>query len=151
MDTSFVDALEKRARTMLPPATVMLIECAGDRTGDPALIALLEEVQGKGLRGEPLCVEPCETVVFPDRVLLRCGGCSRQRSLPRVAGIGRGHTKEEARRNALYALTLPLDRPNTRRAGCIAAQSYGDGPVRDVQYACVLNRVAYLSMAEAYS
>lgn len=144
MDTSFVETLEKRARTMLPPATVMLIECASDASGDPGLAALLDEVQKKGLRGEELCAEPYETVVFPDRVLLRCGGCARQAALPRIAGVGRGRDEAEARRNALYALTLPLDHPNARKKGCIAAQRWGDGPVEDVQYACILNRVAYL-------
>ncbi len=143
MDTSFVEVLENRARTMLPPATVMLIECAGDASGDPGLAALLEEVQQKGLRGQDLCGEPYETVVFDDRVLLRCGGCERAKSLPRIAGIGRGETPAEARRNALYALTLPLDKPSVRMKGCIAAQHWGQGPVEDIQYACVINRVAY--------
>lgn len=143
MDTSFVERLEKRARTMLPPATVMMIECAGDRTGSPALIALLEEVEQKGLTGEALCTEPCETVVFDDRVLLRCEGCPRFAELPRVAGIGRGSSPEEARQNALYALTLPLDHPNARRNGCMAAQQWGDGPEEAILYSCVLNRVAY--------
>ena len=150
MDTTFVAALEKRARIMLPPGTVMLIECAGDRTGDPGLIALLAEVQGKGLRNEPLCPLPCETVTFPDRVLLVCGGCPRMETLPRVAGIGRGGDPEEAERNALYALTLPLDRPNARRAGFAAAQTWGEGPAEAVRTACILNRVAYRSMDEAY-
>lgn len=142
METSFVEALEKRARTMLPPATVMRIECMADG-GDPAAAALLTEVQGKGLRGEPLCDRPCETVVFDDRVLLRCGGCPRMEALPRVVGVGFGRDGAEARRNALYALTLPLDRPNARWEGCVAAQRWGEGPVRDVQIACIINRVAY--------
>jgi hypothetical protein len=143
MDTSFVEQLENRAKTMLPPATVMKIECAGDATGDPALLALLEEVEQKGLQGQPLCTEPYETVVFSDRVLLRCAGCPRAASLPRIAGIGRGLTAQQARENALYALTLPLDKTNAKRSGCMAAQRYGTGPVEDVQYACILNRVAY--------
>lgn len=145
MDTSFVERLENIARVMLPPATVMLIECAGDAGGDPALLALLEEVERKGLEGRPLCDRPYETVVFDDRVLLRCQGCRRAESLPRVAGIGYGDTPEQARRNALYALTLPLDKPNARRKGCIAAQTWGSGPVRDIQYACIINRAAYLA------
>lgn len=144
MDTSFVEALEKRASTMLPPATVMLVECRADAAGDPALTELLEEIQQKGLRGEALCPEPCETVVFDDRVLLRCGGCPRMETLPRIAGIGYGHTQAEARRNALYALTLPLDHPNAKHPGCVAAQQYGKGAVRDVQLSCILNRAAYL-------
>ena len=127
---------------MLPPATVMRIECLSD-AGDAAMTALLDEVQDKGLRGEPLCTEPYETVVFDDRVLLRCGGCPRMDALPRVAGIGYGRDAEEARRNALYALTLPLDRPNAAWKGCLAAQAWGEGPVRDVQIACLLNRAAY--------
>ncbi len=143
METSFVDTLEKRARTMLPPATVMLIECAGDSSGDPRLLRLLEEVQGRGLRREALCSEPCDVIVFDDRVLLRCAGCPRLDVLPKVAGIGRGADQAEARRNALYALTLPLDKPNTRRKGCIAAQTWGSGPAEDVQIACIINRVAY--------
>ena len=143
METSFVERLENRARTMLPPATVMRIECMAD-TGDAAMAALLEEVQGKGLRGEALCTEPCETVVFDDRVLLRCGGCPRMEALPLVAGIGFGQDIVEARKNALYALTLPLDHPNARFSGCTAAQRWGEGPVRDVQLACILNRVSYL-------
>ena len=143
MDTSFVERLEKRARTMLPPATVMRIECAGDQTGDPGLIALLEEVERKGLRGEELCPEPAETIVFDDRVLLRCGGCPRFHTLPRVAGIGRGRDREEARRNALYALTLPLDHLNARRNGCMAAQRWGEGPEEVILTSCILTRVAY--------
>lgn len=144
MDTSFVAALEKRARTMLPPAAVMRIECAGDASGDPALIALLDEVEKKGLAGQDLCPEPYETIVFEDRVLLRCGGCERAKTLPRFAGIGRGRDAGEARRNALYALTLPSDHPNARLPGCLAANAFGDGPVEDVQYACAFNRAAYL-------
>ncbi len=142
MDTSFVERLINRARTMLPPATVMKIECAADG-GDKAMEPLLEEVQRKGLRGEDLCREPWEAVVFSDRVLLRCGGCERAKKLPRIAGIGRGQTREEAQSNALYALTLPLDKPNTRKRGCFAAQTWGEGPMEDVQYACIINRVAY--------
>ena len=148
MDTSFVEQLINRARTLLPPATVMLIECAGDASGDPALAALLEEVQGKGLRREPLCPEPWETVVFDDRVLLRCAGCPRMETLPRVAGVGWGATPEEARKNALYALTLPLDKRDVSLPGCIAARQWGNGPVRDVQVACILNRVAYAAYPE---
>lgn len=144
MDTTFVEALEKRARTMLPPATVMRIECLSDG-GDPAMTALLCEVEQKGLRGEALCREPCETVVFGDRILLRCGGCPRMDELPRIAGIGFGRDPQEARRNALYALTLPLDHPNARWDGCLAAQAWGEGPIRDVQIACILNRAAYAS------
>ncbi len=143
MDTSFVEALEARAKTMLPPATMMLLECAGDASGDPALIALLEEMEQKGLRGEPLCDRPFETVVFDDRVLLRCAGCDRAASLPKFAGRGYGQDAVQAHRNALYALTLPLDAPNARQKGCMAAQRYGEGPVQDVQYACIIDRVAY--------
>ena len=144
MDTSFVERLENRARTMLPAATVMLLECAGDASGDPALTALLSEIQGKGLRGEPLCPEPYDLVVFHDRVLLRCHGCPRQKDLPRLVGIGHGQTEEEARQNALYALTLPMDKRNTRpHRGCLATQSYGEGPVEIVETACIINRAAY--------
>ena len=142
METSFVEALEKRAACMLPPATVMRIECLSD-AGDSAMTALLDEVERRGLRGEPLCAEPYETVVFDDRVLLRCAGCPRMETLPRIAGIGYGRDAEEARRNALYALTLPLDHPNAARKGCLAAQAWGEGPVRDVQFSCILNRAAY--------
>ena len=143
MDSSFVRKLEDRARTMLPPATVMLVECRSDESGDPALTRLLEEIQQKGLRGEELCSEPYETVVFEDRVLLRCRGCPRMDSLPRVAGIGRGGTEEEAHRNALYALTIPLDRPTAKKDGCLAAQTWGSGPVEETLYACIFNRAAY--------
>lgn len=142
METSFVEALKTRAASMLPPATVMRIECLSD-AGDAAMTALLDEVEAKGLRGEALCTEPYETVVFDDRILLRCGGCPRLETLPRVAGIGFGRDAAEARRNALYALTLPLDRTNAAWDGCLAAQTWGEGPVRDVQIACILNRVAY--------
>ena len=144
MDTSFVEALEKRAKTMLPPATVMRIECAADATGDPKLAALLDEVEQAGLRGEPLCAAPCETVVFDDRVLLRCGGCARMDELPRFAGIGRGRDEAEALQNALFALTLSPDHPNAHRDGCLAAMACGDGPIERVLYACAINRAAYL-------
>lgn len=142
MDTSFVERLISRAQTMLHPATVMAVECAADN-GDRAMEVLLAEVQQKGIRGEVLCEEPFETVLFSDRVLLRCGGCERAKSLPKIAGIGRGQTREEAYENALYALTLPIDKQNARKKGCFAAQTWGEGPVEDVQYACILNRVAY--------
>ena len=142
METSFVDVLKTRAESMLPPATVMRIECLSD-AGDAAMTALLDEVEDRGLRGEPLCDEPYETVVFDDRILLRCGGCPRMEELPHVAGIGFGRDAAEARRNALYALTLPLDHTNAAWDGCLAAQAWGEGPVRDVQIACILNRTAY--------
>ena len=144
MITGLVVALEKRAKTLLPPATVMRIECAGDASGDPALIALLDEVEQKGLAGEELCSEPCETIVFEDRILLRCAGCKRMGDLPRFAGIGRGRDADEARRNALFALTLPFDHPNAQLNGCLAAQCWGSGSVEDIQYACAINRAAYL-------
>jgi len=147
MDTSFAERLKKRAETMLPPATMMKIECAADG-GDKTMEALLEETQRKGLQGEALCREPCRAVIFADRVLLRCEGCSREKKLPRIGGIGYGHTEEEARENALYALTLPLDHPNARLSGCMAAMTWGEGPVKDVQYACILNRVAYAEYPE---
>lgn len=142
MDTSFVERLTKRAETMLPPATMMKIECAADR-GETAMEALLEEAQGKGLRGEHLCEEPREPMVLEDRVLLRCNGCARGKSLPRIAGIGYGKTEEEARKNALYALTIPLDKDGVCRKGCLAAHEWGEGPIQDVQYACILNGIAY--------
>lgn len=145
MDADIAAALEKRARTMLPPATVMAVECAGDASGDPALYALLDEIEKKGIEGLPLCTEPYETVVFPDRVLLRCGGCGRMSSLPRFAGIGRGADEAEAQRSALFALTLPPDRTEARVPGCLAAMRFGEGPVEIVRYACVFNRAAYLN------
>ena len=60
MDTSFVAALEKRAKTMLPPATVMRIECASDASGDPALTALLDEVEHTCLTRLPYNPTPDE-------------------------------------------------------------------------------------------
>ena len=143
MDTSFVERLESRAQTMLPAATMMRLECAGDASGDPKLTALLAEMQEKGLRGESLCTEPYELIVFADRVLLRCHGCPRQHELPKIAGIGYGEAENEARQNALYALTLPLDKTNAHKNGCLAAQRYGSGPVKAVETACIINRVAY--------
>ena len=146
MDTSFVEALENRARTMLPPATVMLLECQADKSGDEVLTALLEELQQKGLRGESLCDEPYERVAFDDRVLLRCAGCAKEGALPRLGGVGRGDTPDEARRNALFALTLSMDKPSARLPGCMAAHVWGQGDVEDIQYACIINRVAYKSL-----
>ncbi len=143
MDTSFVERLEKRARTMLPAAAVMAVECRADATGDPRWEALLAEIQEKGRKGEPLCAEPYELVVFEDRVLLRCGGCPRGDTLPQIAGVGYGRDEAEARRNALYALTLPADRPNAREPGCFRAHVWGEGPVRAVVKSCVFDRVAY--------
>ena len=144
MDTSFVEQLEARAKTMLPPGIVMCIECAGDVSGDRRLAALLEEIERRGVNGEPLCAEPCETVVFDDRVLLRCGGCGRMDELPRFAGVGRGQTEEQARRNALYALTLPPGKPDLRRGKPLSVMRYGEGPVEVTETACAFNRAAYL-------
>ena len=143
MDTSFVERLINRAKTMLPAATVMAVECEGDKSGDPSLYALLDELQQKGLQNEPLCQEPFQPVVFEDRVLLRCHGCERLGSLPKVAGIGRGDTETEARQNALYALTLPLDKPGAHLDGYMAALCWGEGPVSVTETACIINRVAY--------
>ena len=144
MDTSFVERLKKRAGTMLPAATVMMVECAADSGGGPAMVALLEEIQQKGLKNEPLCTELYDVLVFDDRVLLRCRGCSRQDELPKVGGIGRGQTEEEAEHNAYYALTLPMDKaPIRHRRGCMAIQVYGEGPVEVMKTACIFNRVAY--------
>ena len=143
MDTSFVDALIARAQTLLPPATVMALECAADAEGGGPLEALLTEIQQKGLRGEALCAEPWEPVVFDDRVLLRCRGCPRMERLPKILATGRGRTEAEARHNALYALTLPLDRHGRRREGYLAALTWGQGPVEVTETVCVLDRVAY--------
>lgn len=143
MDTGLTEMLIRRAETMLPAATMMLLECAADSTGGPDLYALLAELQQKGLAGEALCTQPYESVVFSDRVLLRCRGCPRAAELPRIAGIGYGATKEEARQNALYALTLPMDKRTARQAGCLAAQQHGQGPVRVTETACIINRAAY--------
>ena len=144
METSFVERLEKRAKTMLPPGIVMCVECAADASGDPLLTALLEKIEQRGLRGEPLCREPCRTIVFEDRVLLLCEGCERMGRLPRFKGVGYGRTQAEAERNALYALTLPPGRPDPRPGHCLAVMRYGHGPVEEVRYACVFNRAAYL-------
>ena len=143
MDTSFVDALEKRAKTMLPPAVVMCVECAGDATGDAKLIGLLEEIEKKGVDKEPLCDRPYEVIVFSDRVLLRCSGCGRMDALPRFKGIGRGRDEAEARKNALYALTLPPGRP-VLTGNTLSVMRFGKGPVEAEIYACVFNRAAYL-------
>ena len=145
MEPSEIEKLTARAASMLPPATVMLIECAGDSTGDPGLIALLDEVQQKGLQGQPLFEGPYETVVFEDRVLLLGGEGEREAQLPRMAGVGYGLNEEQARRNALYALTLPADHPNTQLPDCMIAQQYGEGPVRQVVYTSILTRAAYRS------
>ena len=143
MDTSFVVRLENRAKTMLPPAVVMCVECAGDASGDEKLIALLEEIEGKGVRGEALCPEGYDTIVFEDRVLLRCAGCARGKALPRFRGIGYGKSEAEARQNALYALTLPPGRPNTT-GPFLSEMRFGEGPHRAEETACVFNRAAYL-------
>lgn len=133
MDRSFVERLEKRARTMLPAETAMLVECRGDG-GDRACQILLEHIFACGLQEKELCPEPYETLVFDDRVLLRCRGCARQTELPQILGIGRGQTEEEARQNALYALTLPVGRWE---------RHWGEGPVQVQVESCVFNRVAY--------
>ena len=143
MDTSFVDRLLRRAERWLPAATVMALECAGDESGDPALQALLEQIQSGALAERALCGEPYEPVVFDDRVLLRCAGCPRAAALPKIAGVGRGRTEQEARRNALYALTLPLDRYGRPGEGLLAELSWGEGPVQVTEMSCVLDRVAY--------
>lgn len=144
MDTSFVDTLEKRAQTMLPPGIVMCIECACDVSGDRKLEALLEEIRQKGLRGEVLCPEPYQTVVFEDRILLRCSGCERMDKLPRFQGIGRGRDEDEARKNALYALTLSPGRPDLRRGKPLSIMRYGEGSAEASAVSCAFNRAAYL-------
>ena len=144
MDTSFVERLKTRAETMLPAATVMLVECAADGGGGPAMEALLTEIQQKGLKNEPLCRAEHDAIVFEDRVLLRCHGCPRRDDLPKLGGIGRGRTEEEAERNACYALTLPMDKAPIRRSqGCLAIQTWGEGPVETMITTCIFNRVAY--------
>lgn len=136
MDRSLVERLEKRARSMLPPASVMAVECAADG-GDKKSAALLEFILDCGLHGKELCPKPYETVVFSDRVLLRCAGCPRMEALGTAEGVGFGQTEAEARQNALYALTLPTDKK---------LRHWGEGPVRITERACVFNRVAYASI-----
>ena len=130
--------LETRAQTMLPPAAVMKIECAAD-AGVPGAEALLEHILARGAENRPLCEAPCETVVFDDRVLLRCAApCEKENGPFAVTARGRGHTREEAERNALYALTLPPDKKH---------RTAGSGPMEVVVKSCVFNRAAYLSAA----
>lgn len=133
MDGSFVDKLIRRARTMLPAETAMLVECRADG-GDRACQRLLEHIVCCGLEGKELCDEPFEAVVFEDRVLLRCSGCRKGRDYPVIIGVGRGQTREEAEQNALYALTVPVG-SQTRR--------WGEGPEEARVESCILNRVAY--------
>jgi len=136
METSLVERLEKRARTMLPAETVMAVECAAD-AGDRRMQALFEQILDCGLHGKDLCAQPYDVVAFDDRVLLRCAGCPRFATLPKIKGVGYGKTAEEARRNALYALTLPADKK---------ARTWGEGPVRAVEVSCIFNRVAYSAL-----
>lgn len=136
MDRTFVERLEKRARCMLPAETAMLVECRADG-GDKACGALLEHIIACGLQGKELCPEPYETVVFDDRVLLRCGGCPKREDYPLITGLGRGHSREEAEKNALYALTLPVGSTLRR---------WGEGPVEARVESCILNRVAYAKL-----
>ena len=130
--------LELRAQTMLPPASVMKTECAAD-AGTPGAAALLEHMLACGAEGRPLCAAPCKTVVFSDRVLLRCAApCERQNDSFAVTARGRGRTREEAEKNALYALTLPADKKH---------RTAGSGPIEVTVKSCVFNRAAYLSAA----
>ena len=142
MEPSLIRRLESLAASMLPPAVMMCIECAADATGAPALSALLEEAQTAGLSGLPLCREPCETIVFDDRVLLRCGGCPRAAGMPHFTAVGRGRTHEEALRNALYALTLPPVSGRKER-GCLATMSWGEGPAEASVTSCPWIRCAW--------
>lgn len=136
METSLVERLEKRACTMLPAETVMAVECAAD-AGDKRMQAMLDYILDCGLHEKELCTQPYETIVFDDRVLLRCAGCPRLAALPKIKGIGYGKTAEEARRNALFALTLPVGKK---------VRTFGEGPVRAVEVSCIFNRVAYSAL-----
>ena len=143
MTPAVIQKLESRAVSMLPPAVMMCIECAADASGDPSLSDLLEEAQRAGLSGRPLCDEPYETVVFDDRVLLRCGGCARAADMPCFRGIGRGDTPEQARQNALYALTLQPS-AKSARGGVLSVMRYGSGPAEETVSSCPWIRCAYL-------
>ena len=133
MENSFAQKLERRARYLLPAETTMMVECWADG-GDRMCAALLRHIQTCGMMEEDLCPEPYETVIFDDRVLLRCAGCDRANAMPKIIGVGWGETEEEARQNALYALTLPEAREE---------KHWGEGPVRVQVSSCIFNRVAY--------
>ena len=136
MDRTIVERLEKRARTMLPAETAMMVECWAD-SGDRTCALLLKHIQHCAMFDEPLCTEPCRVLVYDDRVLLRCDGCDKGKTLPRIRGIGYGHSEKEAHQNALYALTLPISSDE---------REYGEGEYRAVEESCIFNRVAYASL-----
>ena len=133
MDVKTAKALEERARTLLPAETAMWLECRAD-SGDRMSALLLRQVQHCGMFDEPLCEEPYRTVCFADRVLLRCEGCAKAASMPKIRGIGYGYTEEEAKKHALFALTLPVMDDE---------REYGEGDIRMVEESCPFNRVAY--------
>ena len=125
----------------------MRVECAAD-DGKPGMDALLEEILSRALADRPVCDrKPCHPIWFGDRVLLRCDGCERAAALPFVAGIGFGADRAEAERNALYALTLPMDRQDIRVRGALCARRFGAGPARAEVRSCVFNRTACLSFS----
>jgi len=133
MDRSFAERLEKRAHTLLPAETAMMVECWAD-SGDRSCALLLKHIQRCAMFDEELCDEPCRAVVFDDRVILRCDGCDKAKHLPKIRGIGYGHSEAEAAQNAIYALTLPVSDDE---------REYGEGEFRAVEESCIFNRVAY--------
>ncbi len=136
MNEQLAEKLERRARCWLPAETTMLVECRADG-GDRLCAQLLDYIQRCGLEQRPLCAEPYERIEFADRVLLRCGGCAKGESLPKIRAVGFGKTAAEAERNALYALTLP-DGGTERR--------WGQGIFRREEESCIFNRVAYAAI-----
>ena len=136
MDRTLVEKLENRARTLLPAETAMMAECWAD-SGDRMCAAVLKHIQRCGMFDEPLCDQPYRLIPFDDRVLLRCQGCDKMNALPKIRGVGYGETEDEAHRNALYALTLPI--PSDER-------EYGRGSIRAVEESCIYNRVAYAQL-----
>lgn len=136
MDRTLVEKLEKRAQTLLPAETAMMVECWADE-GDRMCAAVLKHIQRCGMFDEPLCEKPYRVIEYDDRVLLRCDGCDRMNALPKIRGVGYGETDAQAHENALYALTLPL--PTDER-------EYGRGDHRAVEEACIYNRVAYAKL-----
>ena len=138
MSTSFDEGLRRKAETMLPAETAMLVECTADEYMDRFLSRALDHIFECGLNDEPLCDEPYMAVQTSHGALLRCEKCTEldrhgeventagilklaedaahSAGFPVILGVGLGSDKKTAVMAAVEALARPVDTQNTDNA-----------------------------------
>lgn len=138
MNVAFDENRRRKAETMLPAETAMLVECTADEYMDHFLTRTLDHIFECGLNDEPLCDEPYMAVQTSHGVLLRCEKCTKldrqaeientagilklaedaahSAGFPVILGVGLGNDKKTAVMAAVEALARPVDTQNPDNA-----------------------------------